>query len=248
MQKINFLIIGAQKAGTTALDSYLRQHPDITLSIKKEVHFFDNEAFFQKEIDYKEYHKNFPKNITTPIIGEATPIYMYWNQSVKRIWEYNSKIKLIILLRNPIERAYSHWNMEYSKGKETLPFFEAIQKESERCKIASPHKHRVYSYIDRGYYTKQLKEVQKYFPQNQIFILKQEELIQNYQKALDKITLFLDISKFNFSELHNVHTGGYKDSMNNESYQYLHNIFIEEIKSLEKMLNWDCRSWYEKKV
>jgi len=248
MQKINFLIIGAQKAGTTALDSYLRQHPDITLSIKKEVHFFDNEAFFQKKINYEEYHKNFPKNITTQIVGEATPIYMYWNQSIKRIWEYNSKIKLIILLRNPIDRAYSHWNMEYSKGKEKLAFFEAIQKESERCKIASPYKHRVYSYIDRGYYTKQLKEVQKYFPKDQILILKQEELIQNHQKALDKITLFLDISKFNFIELHNVHTGGYKDSMNNKNYQYLHNIFREEIKSLEKMLNWDCRSWYEKKI
>lgn len=244
MKKINFLIIGAQKAGTTALDAYLRQHPDITLSIKKEVHFFDNESLFRNIIQYEEYHKHFPKNITTKMIGETTPIYMYWNQSIKRIYDYNTKIKLIILLRNPIDRAYSHWNMEYSKGKEELNFFEAIQNEKERLKSIFPNQHRVYSYIDRGYYTNQMKNIYNYFPKNQILILKQDDLLDNYQKTLNKVTSFLTVEKFNFQELQNVHKGQYINKMDDKSYKYLQNIFKEEIQNLEKMLSWDCSSWY----
>ena len=143
---VDFIVAGAQKGGTTALDFYLRQHPNICMATGKEVHFFDTEKFFQgHKVDYDEYHSRFEPNASHVLVGEATPIYMYWHYAPRRIWEYNSKMKLIILLRNPIERAYSHWNMERSRNWEHLPFWDAIQYESQRCREALPYQHRVYS-------------------------------------------------------------------------------------------------------
>ena len=97
---------------------------------------------------------------------------MYLDNVPKRVWEYNPGMKLIVILRNPIERAYSHWNMVHSKGNDAFPFWEAINKEKERCLEAYPLQHMKYSYIDRGFYLKQLKRLWTYFPRDMILILK----------------------------------------------------------------------------
>ena len=99
--QIGFIICGTQKGGTTALDRYLRMHPEICMADKKEVHFFDNDNFFiDKKPDYLKYHLNFSPRDHHKIIGEATPIYMYWKNSIKRIHNYNPDMKLIAVLRN----------------------------------------------------------------------------------------------------------------------------------------------------
>ena len=101
-KKIDFIIIGTQKGGTSALDHYLRQHPEIGMGKKKEIHFFDDEKIFSKtDINYNKYHDYFDFSIEKKVYGEATPIYIYWDQSCKRIWKYNKDIKLIAILRNP---------------------------------------------------------------------------------------------------------------------------------------------------
>jgi len=106
--KISFVVGGAQKGGTTALDAYLRKHPFALMAKQKEVHFFDDESYFHKaEVDYAPYHASFDLKHTAQIIGEATPIYMYWYAAPRRIWEYNPAMKWILILRNPIERALS---------------------------------------------------------------------------------------------------------------------------------------------
>jgi len=172
---VDFVIGGTQKGGTTALDAYLREHPEICMATKqavsssrghpeirtagkKEVHFFDNEDYFSNgKPDYSKYHRRFNPEKAHQVLGEATPIYMYWNDSPRRIWEYNPKMKIIVLLRNPIDRAYSHWNMERLRNADTLFFWEAIKNENERCREALPLQHRVYSYISRGLYTEHCK-------------------------------------------------------------------------------------------
>src|SRR5437879_11148793 len=148
--RVDFEIGGTQKGGTSALDSFLRQHPEICMpETGKELHFFDHEA---DDTDYKKYHANFKPKPQHRVIGEASPIYMYWETAPYRIWKYNPKMKWILALRNPVERAFSAWNMETKRGKEKLSFAEAIEKEVERCREALPLQHRVYSYIDRGFY------------------------------------------------------------------------------------------------
>lgn len=119
---INFLVAGTQKGGTTALDCYLRLHQDILMATDKEVHFFDNEDEFQNVVDYEKYHQHFGPFVEGKVIGESTPIYMYWYDAPRRIWEYNPKMKFVLVLRNPIERAFSHWNMERKKVKNIYHF------------------------------------------------------------------------------------------------------------------------------
>ncbi len=122
--RVDFVIGGTQKGGTSALDSFLQQHPEICMpETRKELHFFDREA---DDTDYKKYHANFKPKPQHRAIGEASPIYMYWETAPYRIWRYNPQMKWILALRNPVERAFSAWNMETKRGKEKLPFAEAI--------------------------------------------------------------------------------------------------------------------------
>ena len=135
---ISFLIIGAQKAGTTALSAYLGEHEKIYIPPSKEVHFFDDESqeWNNKAAIRLNYHANFPSiDLQHGILnGDATPIYSYWAPAMQRIWSYNPGIKLILCLRNPIDRAYSHWAMEVKRGWDNLNFEKAIEHEEERCR------------------------------------------------------------------------------------------------------------------
>ena len=105
--RVDFVIGGAQKGGTSALDSFLRQHPEICMpTTRKELHFFDRE---EENRDYKKYHRNFkPKKNQHRVIGEASPIYMYWETAPYRIWKYNPQMKWILALRNPVEIGRAH--------------------------------------------------------------------------------------------------------------------------------------------
>src|ERR1700740_530676 len=133
--QVNFVIGGTQKGGTSALDFFLRQQPQICMpDAKKELHYFDNEREFSGRPDYEKYHTHFNPTPQHRVIGEASPIYMYWNTAPYRIWNYNPKMKWILVLRNPVERAFSAWNMEVSRGAEQLSFKDAIEHGAERCR------------------------------------------------------------------------------------------------------------------
>ena len=126
--RIDFIIAGTQKGGTTALDEYFRSHQNICMADKKEVHFFDEDRYFEKKSpNYSKYHKYFSPNDYSQVIGEATPIYMYLSKAIERIHVYNPQIKLIIILRNPIDRAFSHWNMENSGVLQMIDFLQSLK-------------------------------------------------------------------------------------------------------------------------
>jgi len=154
---------------------------------------------------------------------------------------------LIILLRNPIERAFSHWNMEYHRKVETLPFFEAIKNEHYRARDTSPLQHRVYSYIDRGFYVEQLRRLWKYFPREQTLVLKSEKLKLEPQPTIHKICEFLQVNlRFDIQQ-RNIHVGNYVSRMTLQERAFLGSIFDNEITELEKILGWDCSAWREKR-
>eukprot|EP01034_Spumella_vulgaris_P023909 gene23910-30188_t len=109
-------LAGAQKAGTTTLHSALSHHPDLYLSTPKEIHFFDNDAAFASDLpDYSFYDAHFSKATARQQCGEATPAYIFHAQAAHRIKAYNPGMKWLVSLRNPIDRAFSHWNMERSR-------------------------------------------------------------------------------------------------------------------------------------
>jgi len=240
--KINLILAGTQKGGTSALDIYLRKHNEILMANTKEVHYFDTENNFSSEIDYATYHSNFSLPTNRKIIGESTPIYMYWYHAPQRMWAYNPEMKIIVVLRNPIDRAYSHWNMERERGKEQLSFFEAIHNEQSRCKESLPLQHRVYSYIDRGYYCEQLKRLFHFFPKESVLVLKSQELKNNLTYTLNEISDFLEIEQFKKIKHKNIHSRKYTKINENDKY-YLKDVYNYEIKQLEKLLSWDCSDW-----
>ncbi len=244
-KKVQFLICGAQKGGTTALTQYLNQHPNIFIPEIKEVHFFDNESRKWDNKDYTDYHQNFKEGKSNQIWGEATPIYMYWDKSPERIWQYNSNIKIIIILRNPITRSYSHWAMESNRGQDSLSFEKAIELEDSRKREDLPFQHRVYSYVDRGYYCNQINRLWHYFGKDSVLILKQEDLRLKTKECLSKITNLLNIQAFKTIDYVESHIGHYSEKMDPNTKIYLKKIFYYEIKQLEVMLNWNCKDWLE---
>ncbi len=244
LPKVSFIVVGAQKGGTTALDHYLRQHAGICMPKKKELHYFDNEEYFNKP-DYSIYHYYFSPKHSGQILGEVTPSYMFWQDAPRRIWEYNPDIKLIAILRNPIERAFSHWNMQYLRGKDTRSFWQAITQETETCRMSLPFQNRPFSYISRGFYSEQLRRLWLFFPQEQVLVLRNKELRQHPQQTLDRISTFLNIDPFPVIENKLVHTMQRKIIMTDKEKKYLHYTFEYEIKQLERMLDWDCSDWLE---
>lgn len=242
--KVDFLIAGTQKGGTSALDHYLRDHPEICMAHQKELHFFDNELLFAGGTpDYLAYQAFFSPKTSHRLLGEATPIYMYWHDAPRRIWHYNPDMKLIIILRNPIDRAFSHWNMMRDKEKEPLPFWEAIRTESERCRLALPHQHRMFSYIDRGFYAEQLRRIWAYFQKSQTLILRNEDLRASPKETLDTVCRFLEVDSLNRVPQTLVHARPYTTVMSGKEWEYLRYVFEYDIRALERMLDWDCSEW-----
>src|SRR5207302_4434905 len=110
-----------------------------------------------------------------------------------RIWKYNPQMKWILSLRNPVERAFSAWNMETKRSKEKLSFAEAIEKEAERCREALPLQHRVYSYVDRGFYAHQVRRLFNIFGKDNCLVLLNEELRNDHKKTLSRVFEFLGV-------------------------------------------------------
>src|SRR5437899_11481839 len=164
IERLGFILAGAKKSGTSALHYFLSKHPDITMGDQQEMHFFDNEEIFSGEVNYELLHKHFPPISPSTIAGECTPIYIYWKPAVERIWKYNPKIKLLIILRNPVDRAFAHWNMQRFKGREPLDFLDAVREEQTRIAGAPPTEARRFAYVDRGFYSRQLARFVKFFP------------------------------------------------------------------------------------
>lgn len=199
----DFIIIGAQRCGTTSLYNYLIKHPGILPAFRKEIHFFD--VNFGKGIGW--YRAHFPTQALLETknaqVGEATPYYLFHPAVPERMFKLIHQAKLIILLRNPIDRAYSQYVFEVRGKREHLSFEEAIRKEQERLtgeedKLLQndeycSFEHRYHSYLARGIYVNQLKRWMEMFPKEQFLILKSEDLYTNPKVTMERVFEFLKL-------------------------------------------------------
>jgi hypothetical protein len=190
---VQAIVIGVQKAGTTALFDYLSEDPQIAVPHVKETHFFDDEGLDWSAPDYDLYHRRFPP-ADRRLRLEATPIYIYWPNCLERIRTYNPDIRLILALRDPVERAWSHWRMEYARGAETNPFAWCIRQGRQRLFESRPWgHHREYSYVERGYYGEQVERLLSLFPRKQLLVLKAEDLQDAPAQVLAEVRAFLGL-------------------------------------------------------
>lgn len=244
--KVGFLIAGVQKGGTTTLDGYLRQHPAIGMARRKEPHFFDDEAAFAAgDPDYQAYHDEFDPVSNASIFGEATPIYTWWHDAPRRIWAYNPRMRLIVLLRGPIQRAWSHWKMAVRLEAETLDFYTAIREEAERCRAALPLQHRMYSYLDRGFYSEQIRRLRRFFPEDQLLFLKSETFFAAPQATLDRICRFLSVAPLAFAPQDPANRDDSDALLSEEDRRFLRERFRHDIQETEALLGWQCPDWLD---
>src|SRR5712671_3244761 len=191
IERLDFIVAGAQKSGTTALHYFLAKHPNITMGDQQEIHFFDDDRTFATTVDYERLHKHYPLIAPSTIAGDCTPSYIYFKPAAERIWNYNPKIKLLILLRNPVERAFAHWNMQRYRGREPLDFFDAIREEETRIAGAPPIEARRFAYLERGFYGRQIERVFKFFPREQMKVVKFEDFKAKQRQTRSSIFSFL---------------------------------------------------------
>jgi len=191
----NFLLIGAAKAGSTSLYEYLKQHPDILMSYPKEPHYFAREIRYQKGLKY--YQTFFKGYKNQKRVGDASTGYSQYlklNQTIKRIYDFNKEMKLIYILRNPIQRAYSSYFYQIKDLLENLPFEKALEIEEKRTNATT----RVdpFSYKRRGLYFHVISSYLKYFPRENLQVLLLDDLNSSPVKTCNKIFDFLEIEKF----------------------------------------------------
>ena len=191
-----FMCIGAAKSGTTTLYDILRQHPEVYLPSFKEPHFFDIPDVYAKGIHwYKETYYNSVK--TEKCIGDFTPSYFYEEESANRILQNLGKeLKFIVILRNPVDRAYSHYLHSLRDERESLIFTAAIDLEKERLQVYNTKTDYLnnlrHSYVAQGQYGKMLQSYLKHFPiENFLFIHFEEDFIRNRKQTIDKVYDFL---------------------------------------------------------
>jgi len=243
IERLDFIVAGAQKSGTTALHYFLKKHPQIALPDLQEMHFFDDEEVFSRPVDYELLHRHFRPIERSTIAGDVTPSYLYWKPAMDRIHQYNPRIKLIMLLRNPVDRAFAHWNMQRFKDREPLDFLDALREELRRIAQPLSIESRRFAYVDRGFYSGQLERVLKFFPREQVLILKFETFRDEKQETLNFIFKFLGVKSLGGIRDKDRNIVPYERAMKPEERKYLLDIFSVEITKLEQMLGWDLTDW-----
>ena len=212
----NFIIFGVSRSGTTSLYQYLSQHPNIEPCAVKETRFFD--MYYERGINW--YRMNYPsqwqKFVFTKLknkkflTGEASGAYIENPHAPKRIHDLDPNIKLILLVRNPVDRAFSHYIRKMKNGSEKLSFEESIEQEKSRIegeqekmekneKYYSPIFHSL-GYITKGLYAIPLKNWLKYFSMKQILVLENGEFLRDPEKVYNQAIEFLNLPKWKLPE------------------------------------------------
>lgn len=193
MTGVDFLIIGAQKAGTTALFHYLSAHPNVFMAPGKEATFFCNDRKYLLGRERYLTHY-FDAATSKQIKGEASPGYMIFDYVPARIKEHFPEIKLIAILRNPIDRAYSHYRMAVRRSVEQKTFDERVAEELQHGWIPDQERNHNSNYILFGEYGRILENFLAHFRREQIEIVFSEDLRSNRLATVNKILKFLDLT------------------------------------------------------
>lgn len=260
-----FLIIGVQKGGTTSLYRYLEQHPCVASAFAKEVHFFDNHtrdykygkgmSWYRSHFVYstsKFYHKLIHhQDLMT---GEGSPDYIFDPNAPQRIAQALPQAKLVVMLRNPVDRAYSHYmhnaRAAWDVNREPLSFEEAIAAEptrlqGEKDKLLQDasyfsYNYMHYSYLQRGIYADQLQTWFNLYPKEQLLILGSENFFADPQACFKQVLQFLELPDWDLPEYKSFNTRSEGAiAMADETRSQLVEYFKPHNQRLYQLLNYD---------
>jgi hypothetical protein len=205
----DFIIIGAQKCGTSSLYRYLIQHPRVAACLKKEVHYFDwhfrrGTRWYRAHFPTAAYRRMYETWTGHQLLtGEASPYYLFHPHAPERVRALLPGVKLIALLRDPVDRTLSAYHHQVRRGRESLAFLEALDREQqridgERARLTDDHSynspaHRHFSYLARGIYADQLTAWMKAFPRERLLVIRSEDFFEDpasvYSQVLDFVGL-----------------------------------------------------------
>ena len=191
--KVGLFIVGAPKSGTTSLYHYLKEHPEIYMSKEKELDFFSHEelgeliTYYKSNpiTSHKDYLLQFEGVTNEKILGEGSVSYLFYPETPCKISKYNPNAKIIIMLRNPIYRAFSHYLMDYKLGLVNIPFEQVLNQ-----------KHKIYyqQFIEIGFYYQQVKRYLDVFGQENVHIIKYGDFKNHTFNEVRKVFDFLNIN------------------------------------------------------
>jgi len=245
---VDFFIVGTQKGGTTALDTYLRQHHQIDMAKVKEVHFFDNEKLDWEKPDYTILESFFDSPHDCEVCrGESTPIYMYWPLSMERLKKYNPAARIIVCLRHPAMRAHSHWRMSFCNKHEMLSFEEAISSRGmDRIVDLRKIENRLFSYIARGFYSQQIERILRLFARDQVFFLRTDDLWLYKGEILNEVMDFLGVPRCPLHTdakyivpVNSLHVA----QLDRDVYRNLLNLYADDICKTEQLSGLFLHDW-----
>jgi len=196
--KVDFFIVGAPKSGTTSLYHYLNEHPEIQMSSQKEPDFFTDLDLYNSGMYYgknridtiEKYHNLFKGS--SKLRGEASVSYLFYDGVAKKIKNYNSDAKIIIMLRNPIERAFSHYLMDYRLGLVSDSFEDVIDYKSKHKNAKLFYQ----QYIEVSEYFKQIKRYLDVFKTESVLFIDYEDLKRDVSDVVDRTHMFLGVDVF----------------------------------------------------
>lgn len=242
----DFLIIGAQRAGTTSLYENLRRHPQVLSPIGKEVQFFT----IWHALGERWYRSHFPRLEPGQQTFEASPYYFFHPDVPARVSAMLPRAKCVVLLRDPVARAYSHYLHSQNLGVEDLPFEKAIDAEPVRMAAAldrgldtraGRRLHSNYSYVSRGIYTPQLERWKAHLPDARLKIVRSEDLYQRPMQVYADLLDYLGLpaftpEEFTRSNVLNDHKG---PKLAAATEARLRERFAEDSERVRSMLGWD---------
>jgi hypothetical protein len=240
----DFLILGAQKAGTTALYAYLRWHPGLTGPAWKEVSYFDRH--YRRGARW--YRGHFPLRPGDRVVGEASPGYLFHPLAPSRVKATVPEARLIALLRDPVDRALSHYHHEVALGREPLTFEQAIEAEPERTRGEEERLSREpdyfshtwwdYTYLARGRYAEQLERWLAVFPREQLLVLASDELAAEPGQTFARVLEFLGAPGHDLESYPRVYEQSYGE-MQPDTRRRLAEYFSEPNRRLYELLGRD---------
>ena len=237
MTRLGAIIAGVQKAGTSSLFGYLAQHPDLAAPRCKELHYFDDEGIDWSAPGHDRLHAHFPA-ADERLRFEATPIYSFWPDALARIRHYNPDIRLILIFRDPIARAWSHWRMERQRGDETRSFSDAI-----RATPSDEAGWRHHSYVARGFYGEQLQRALALFARAQLLLLRDTDLAQDHAAVLERVAGFLGIGAFPGLAPRRDNEGAPMGEMPAGDRDYLREVYREDTALFAALSGLDVGDW-----
>jgi hypothetical protein len=241
--KPDFFIVGAQRCGTTSLYRYLTQHPCVLATSRKEIHFFSDN--YDKGTRW--YRRHFPSLLKKchrmlccygqVVTGEATPYYIFHPHVTERINKLFPHAKIVMMLRNPVDRAYSHYRYHVKLGAEDLIFEEAIEAEPDRLRGESTN-FKVFSYLKRGIYIEQIVRWYELFPAEQILIIKSEDFFTDPEQYFIVTQDFLGIPRHHL-KTYKTFNMGEQSTMSQDTRAQLTKYFAPYNKRLYEYLGRD---------